>query len=456
MKNYIKILPLLLILWSCEDFTEVGLPADQVTRDLVFRDDALASSAMAGVYRGLEASGFLSGGSSGWSLYMGCYTDELVSYAAATADTSSFYLLTHNAASSRVYSIWSATYKQIYNVNSMIEGLQASSMLTSGVKDKLLGESLFIRALLHLYLMKTFGAVPYVATTDYEINQSIARKSPQEVYQLAHADLLLALEKLPVAYAKGLRIRPSKGTAKALLARIAYEQKNWDEAVAYASEVISDPQYPMETLVEKTFLKESSSALWQLMPYEPTYNALEGNYYILKTAPPPTVAFSSGFMNGFETGDARQSKWIGEIKDTGQVTYYYPFKYKQQTNTAATLEYSVIMRIEELYLIRAEAFIENGQTALGLADLNKLRNRAGLPSVTGTDKAFLLEALLKERRYEFFTEWGQRFYDLKHFGKLDQKMLPVKPSWKNTYGLLPIPEKELLINPALNPQNNGY
>lgn len=456
MKNYIKILPLLFLMCACDNFTDVGLPADQVTRDLVFKDDALANSAMAGIYRAIEASGFLSGGSSGWSVYMGCYTDELVSYAATTADTSSFYLLTHNAGSSRVYTIWSATYKQLYNINAMIEGLQASSMLTVGVKDKLLGESFFIRALLHLYLMKTFGAVPYVTTTDYEVNQSIVRKSPQEVYQLAQVDLLQALEKLPAAYIKGLRIRPSKGTAKALLAKIAYEQKNWDEAVAYSSEVISDPQYPMETLVEKTFLKESSSALWQIMAYDTTYNTLEGNYYILKTAPPPTVALSSDFMNGFETGDIRRSKWIGEIKSAGQATYYYPFKYKQQTNTTATLEYSVIMRVEELYLIRAEAYIEKGQTALGLADLNKLRNRAGLPSVTVTDKASLLDVLLKERRYEFFTEWGQRFYDLKHFGKLDQKMLPVKPSWKNNYGLLPIPEKELLINPALNPQNNGY
>jgi len=456
MKNNIVKILVLMMAVSCSDFTEVGLPQDQVTRDMVFKDDALANSVMAGVYRSIESSGFLSGGSSGASVYLGCYTDELMSHAAATADTSAFYLLTQNASSTRVYNLWSASYKQIYYVNSLIEGLENSSGVSAALKEKLLGESYFIRAILHLYLTKSFGPVPYVATTDYEINQDVSRNTEEEVYQMARADLLKGLEKLPAGYAKGARVRPSKVTARALLARLAYERKNWDDAILYASQVISDPQYPMETAIEKTFLKDSSSALWQLMPYDPTYNSLEGNYYILRTAPPTSISLSSHFMSGFEANDARRSKWVGEIKDSSQKSYYYPFKYKQQTNTASTLEYSVVMRVEELYLIRSEAYVEKGQMALGLSDLNKLRGRVNLPALTTNDKNLLLEALLKERRYEFFTEMGHRFYDLKHFGKLDQKIGALKPAWKSTYALLPIPEKELLINPKLNPQNNGY
>jgi hypothetical protein len=148
--------------------------------------------------------------------------------------------------------------------------------------------------------------------------------------------------------------------------------------------------------------------------------------------------------------------WIAEKKDTNGNSYYYPYKYKQQTNTTSTLEYSIIQRVEEQYLIRAEAYIEKGQTALGLQDLNKIRTRSGILGINNLDKSYLLEVLLKERRNEFFTEWGQRFYDLKHFGKLDDKMMMVKSNWKSYFKIFPIPEKEMLINPNLAPQNEGY
>lgn len=405
---------------------------------------------------GIEASGFLSGGSSGMSVYLGCYTDELMSHGAATADVSTFYLLTHNAASARVLNIWTASYKQIYYINAIIEGLNESPMITASLRNKLMGECLFLRALIHSYLLKTFSGIPYIRTTDHLVNQTAVRNTESEVYQMAKDDLVQSLGLLPENYTKGLRVRPSKMAARALLARLSYEQKKWDDAIAYASEVISSPQYPMETAIEKTFLKDSSSAIWQLMPYDAGYNSQEGNYYILRTAPPTTISLSADFISGFEVNDARRSKWVAEIKDTSQKTYYYPFKYKQQTNTASTLEYSVVIRVEELYLIRAEAYLEKGQVQQALTDLNKIRSRVGLPVLTTTDKNILLDLILKERCYEFFTEWGQRFYDLKHFGKLDQKMIAAKPSWKSTFKYLPIPEKELLINPALNPQNDGY
>ena len=192
------------------------------------------------------------------------------------------------------------------------------------------------------------------------------------------------------------------------------------------------------------------------MPYDTTYNTLQGNYFILRTVPPTTVSLNLDLVNDFESNDKRRTMWIAEKKDTKGNSYYYPYKYKQQTNTTSTLEYSIIQRVEEQYLIRAEAYIEKGQTALGLQDLNKIRTRSGILGINNLDKNYLLEALLKERRNEYFTEWGQRFYDLKHFGKLDDKMMMVKSNWKSYFKIFPIPEKELLINPNLAPQNEGY
>jgi len=121
------------------------------------------------------------------------------------------------------------------------------------------------------------------------------------------------------------------------------------------------------------------------------------------------------------------------------------------------LEYSVVLRVEELYLIRAEAYLQKGQYDLAVSDLNKIRSRAGLPSlVNSADPNVLTNALIKERRSELFTEFGHRFYDLRQHNLLDIVMPVKKTNWKPHFKLLPLPEKELLLNPNLNPQNDGY
>lgn len=460
MKNFtvsIIIFLNLILCAGCEKFTEVGFPKNQITRSLVFKDDQLAKSAMAGIYRSLDESGFLSGSSSGAQVVLGAYIDELQSYAAATSDASIFYQLSHLPTSSKITSMWTSTYAQLYNINSVIEGVQNSTGLSSAVVDQLKGEALFLRAILHLYLVQTYNSVPYVTSTDYEKNQSIGKSSMPEVYALCLQDLEEALALLPQTMAKGSRIYPTKMAAYALLARIAYYQSNWDKALAYTNEVINNTQYQMETDLDKVFLKDSSSSIWQLLPYSSVYNPYQGNVFILRVAPPTTIALRDDFVSNFETGDKRAISWVGQIKNSQNQTFYYPFKYKQHSTTAASLEHSVILRVEELYLIRAEAYIKKTQYNLAITDLNAVRSRANLPLIqSSTDPEYLLNVLIKERKAELFTEFGHRFYDLRHYKQLDAVMSVKKPGWKSHYSHLPLPESEILLNVNLNPQNNGY
>ena len=447
----------LLLCKSCDSFTDVGLPKNQITRDLVFKDDQLAKSAMAGVYRSLEESGFLSGSSSGAQVVLGAYVDELQSYAPATSDVSVFYQLSHMAGSSKISSLWTSTYSQIYNINAVIEGVENSENLSSEVRSRLKGEGLFLRSILHLYLVQTFGSIPYVNSTNYEVNQSISKSSIAQVYVQCKADLDAALSLLPETLATGNRIYPTKMAAYTVLARIAYYEKNWDAAIQYSNAVIGNAQYNMESDLNKVFLKDSSNSIWQLLPFSSIYNTYQGNVFILNTAPPTNVALRQDFINDFEPGDGRRTAWVGQKTDSQNKTYYYPFKYKQYSTSTSSLEYSVVLRVEELYLIRAEAYIQKSQYVLAIADLNKIRNRAGLASLTAiTDQNTLLNALVKERRSELFTEFGHRFYDLKQHDLLDVVMPTRKAGWKPNFRLLPLPEKELLLNPNLNPQNEGY
>ena len=227
----------------------------------------------------------------------------------------------------------------------------------------------------------------------------------------------------------------------------------WTEAEATASEVIQNTTlYTWETNLDKVFLKESTATIWQLIPSASGKNADEGASFIFTVGPPTLVALSSDLIAAFSIDDLRKTQWTKAII-SGTTTWYHANKYKQRTTTGTSLEYSILFRLAEQYLIRAEARFYLNNISGAKEDLNKIRNRAGLQNTTETD---VLGAILKERRLEFFTEAGHRFFDLKRTGTLDNTLSKLKPGWNSTDKNFPIPEVELRLNPKLLPQNQGY
>ncbi|WHF51792.1 RagB/SusD family nutrient uptake outer membrane protein [Chryseobacterium gotjawalense] len=456
MKNIIAILGIATLLSGCSQFLEVDLPNNQLTKDLVFQDASLARAAMAGVYSSFDSSGFLSGASSGAAVFLGAYADELMSYQVSGTDISNCYQLSITPQVNTAKTLWSTTYSQIYAINSIIEGLEKSPSVDIATKNQLHGEGLFLRALLHVYLTGVYGAVPYVDTTDYLINLSVGKISEGMVYDKAQADLAIAVNLLPITANAGERVRPTTIATYALMARIAMLQKDWGKVVANASNVINTPGYHIEADLQKVFLKGSTGTLWALRPATAQANTANGNVHVLVSAPPKIISLASNLVASFETNDLRRQYWIGEIKDNNQQRYYFTHKYKQRSVTTTSLEYSVLMRLEEVYLLRAEALVNLQRYDEARSDINAIRSRAGLPDITSNNKNELLNIVLAERRHELFTEMGHRFFDMKHFGVLDTEMVKSKVNWQSKFRVFPLPESELLINPNLNPQNEGY
>ncbi len=101
-----------------------------------------------------------------------------------------------------------------------------------------------------------------------------------------------------------------------------------------------------------------------------------------------------------------------------------------------------------MYLIRAEGAIG---TAAAVADVNTLRTRAGMPTISSAN----INTILDERFVELSFE-GHRWYDLIRTGQVDAVMQTVNPStWQSTDALLPVPQREVLLNTNLT-QNPGY
>jgi hypothetical protein len=438
---------------SCDNFVEVDLPSSQLTGEAVFEDATTSNAAMAGVYTKLRDTGLLTGHSTGLSCRLGLYADELDYYQAN--DPNYFYTNSLFSAEAGVQDLWNQSYNVIYSANAIAEGVTASHSLPQNDKDHLQGEALFVRALIHFYLLNLYGDIPYITTTDYVHNSTVHKIPSTEAYNQIVTDLTQAVSLLPENYISSERVRPNKATAQALLARAYLYMGLWAEAANTASAVLNNSLYPWETDLDKIFLKECTTTIWQFMPDSDNANSAEGNLFIFNSGPPPMVALNINLVNAFDNADQRKVHWIKGVTD-GSTTWYHAFKYKLNSGATGSHEYSIVFRLAEQYLIRAEARIMQGDLIGAKDDLNVIRNTAGLSNTTAISSTAIRDAIINERRLEFFTEFGHRFFDLKRVGNLDSSLTGSKPGWSHNDALWPLPAQELSANPNLNPQNPGY
>ncbi len=440
---------------SCRKFLEVGPPADQVISAVVFEDDKTATSAVTGLYSEMmnRAMYFMQGGI---TLYPGMSADELT-YTGTNTSISAFSVnLIPSDNSIITTSLWQFAYAHIYQANSILEGLDKSTLITDGVKKQLKGEMLFVRAFCYFNLVNIYGDVPLVLTTDYRVNAAMGRTSADVIYAQVISDLNSSKSLLGKTSPTGTASRPNLWAPAAMLSRVYLYRKDWANAGRMADSVITKSGLQLETSLDNIYLNTSKEAIWQLAPVQPA-NASEGGIFIPVTATAkPTYVITAGLLAAFEAGDKRKTSWTAQRTVSG-VTYTYPYKYKVRIATAKT-EYNTVLRLAEQYLIRAEAKAMQNDLAGAVADVDIIRQKHG--GFTGilavpASQAATIDLILKERRIEYFAEWGHRWFDLKRTGKVDAVIGGQKPSWKSTAALYPIPFSQLQRNPNLTP-NPGY
>lgn len=444
-----------LLIAACDSFTEVSLPDTQLTAPAVFDTDATAKAAMTDIYTKMRDNGLLSGRRTGMSHQLGLYADELEFFGTAGSQSFGFANNAVLPTANEVQEWWNSSYSQIYAANSVIEGISASHGMTQPAKDMLMGEALFVRAFIHTNLANVFGPVPYITTTDYQANSTVSRQPYQAVLSQARTDLHQAVDLLPTEYAAPDRTRPNRFAAWALLARINLYLGDWPAAADAASAVLNEQGlYPWVTDLSQSYLKTASTTVWQFAAGTAGYNTHEGNSFIFQAGPPPQAALSQQLISAFEAGDLRFVNWT-RLVTTGSQSWRHVNKYKQAANTPTTVELSIQLATPELVLIRAEAKARQGELVTSKEDVDRIRSRAGLAPTGAITQEGLLQAILTERRVELFCEHGHRFFDLRRLGQLDSA-LGFKPGWQATDRLLPIPDRDLMLNPNLAPQNEGY
>lgn len=449
-----------LIVGSC-DLLELEAPAEiMVDRQVVFSDAAGAEAAARGMYAPMvdgQHTFYSAAWSGGLNILAGMSADELVHPTQAYPDLVQYeqnaIIAENNNFNDRA---WQTLYQSVYSANLLWESLEASD-LEEGLVRRLQGEALFVRAFCHFYLVNLFGDVPLVLNSDFQQNAKIPRSSSADVYAQIVADLLEARDVLEWEY-EGERTRPNKGAATALLARVYLYTENWEEAENIATEVLEQTALyelvPLEEIVRANnrealwqFHISSTVATWQT-PEAGTFQDSFSYYY---------NSLRDGFPDSFEAGDLRNTEWI-RLDPAG---VWMPSKYKRTSyNPGLPMEYSTILRLAEVYLIRAEARAQQDNVTgpnSAESDLNAIRSRADLGGTPAATKADMLDAILQERKVELFTEWGHRWLDLKRTGNALDVLGPIKSGFTEEDLLWPIPQKEINNNPALREhQNPGY
>jgi hypothetical protein len=437
-----------LSLSSCKKFLDVK-PRTSISDDQTITDANSANTAVRGIYNELESNDYY-----GYTFQtLGFFSGDGIQYVGS--QTVNQQLTNHSVISdlAALSTSWLAIYNTINRANNVlakVPALASGAGFPDSVKNQLLGEAYFLRALAYFDLARTWGGVqiilkPTVSASDLP---TAKRSSLADTYAQVLSDLKAAEPLLSVTTN---RIRATRKTVWALLSRYYLYQKDWANAETYASRLIGDANYTLLKPYNSFYANNAANTKESV--FELYYNTAVTNTQAYQWQPTtnggvgwikPTDTLVS-LLNNTAVGGSRSALVQKVVGSTGAVNWYGTLYYRTVGTDPAFL-----IRIAELYLIRAEARAQQVNFTGANEDLNAIRTRAGVDPVDIQDKDALLLAIEQENQVEFAQE-DHRWYDLVRTGRAGT-VLGITDARKF---LLPIPYAQLAVDANLE-QNQGY
>ena len=376
---------------------------------------------------------------------------------------------------------YTSSYVLIDRANRVIANVPKITM-ESKLRDQIVGEAKFLRALTYFNLVRAFGDVPLVTVISNDVvNVQVPRDPTEKVYQQIILDLLDAEKVLPVKYTADTEIgRATVGAAKAILAKVYLTRKDWANAAAKAKEVIDSKTYSLVADYRDLYIPEKENGPEHIFSIQyscalAAYGSpMAVSFAIFFTYPinltGGTYQVVPSFATSFGKGDYRKEVTaITEKKlANGTVvlsrTGWHNDKYWDPLacgETAARNNF-MVTRYADVLLMYAEAINELGAPtteAYSAINLVRARARKGALDTEISDLKDLTQtqfrdAVLQERGWELSFE-GHRRWDLLRTGKYIDAMKKLGITAESKHLLYPIPLQEIDVNPALV-QNTGF
>lgn len=390
--------------------------------------------------------------------------------------------LNFNRSSVSFNDVWESRYNGIGRANKALFYLEQLT-IDSNLKNRLIGEVKFLRALWYFDLVRCFGGVPIVVSeidiNDAETVNSVVftRKTKEETYAQIETDLLDAIDRLPLKseYSGQDLGRATKGAAQGLLAKAYLYEEKWQLSYDMAGEVIVSGEYDILDDYAQVWRETGENKLESVFEIQATLtNGLID--YTNVQGPRGTPDLGWGFntpslslSNAYEPGDKRREAtimyvpsvlWDGLQAPAGWANPRYNYKAYQSSiaeswdrNKGVTAKNLRILKYSDILLIRAEAAFHVGDTGEAEDMINELRDRADLEPLT---VPITLQIIWKERRLEMAME-HDRWFDLVRTGQAEAAMLANGKTFiVGTHEMFPIPQEQILASGRRLAQNFGY
>jgi len=386
---------------------------------------------------------------------------------------------------------WFAYYSGVQRSNYLLDNIDKIDKveLSDELRTQLKNEAYFVRAVSYFNIVNVYGDAPlFIHNKPISELYNVNTSPKSDIWNLILEDLNSATN-LPK---KGITDmgRATRGAAYGFLARANLYLKNYQAAYDACEEIFKDTigsgsniygleadfganwdnlsKNGKESIFEIQFKAKDTRWFWGSNP---------GSWIAAWTGTSSFVASGKAFgimlpqthvdtifeknqlgqeidlrreMTIFRPGDVYYLKDSNAVFSSGATTtnlllakYIRRNHYNIETDGPYDSDMNMpIIRLAEIYLIHAEAAYELNRTQEAFNSLNRIRQRAGLPSLPNDGSVDFMAALRHERRIEFLGE-GHRFFDLRRWGLLQQVLGPLGYDGRE---YMPIPETEQNVN----------
>ena len=393
---------------------------------------------------------------------------------------------------------WDRYLDDIAQANVLINGLNpllSKGLVTQAEYNQWTAEGKIFRAMVMFEMARIWGSFPVITSVAKTITAANIKEvyptyyppksTSKECYTQIITDLTDALSYAPDISSTDKTLL-SKTVAQSMLAKVYAEKtvQDYSKVIQYAEKVRATPGLQLESDYSNLFgydatakdCKKRNTTESILEIQYTTGNAnwatwmfgrqLDNYDYYFTWA--KWITPSRDLIKAFDqAGDTlRKNQSIVYYKCTWS-NYYpadaYPFMYKLRSGLNSIIK----LRLADIILLEAEAYVYQGQLSQAASLVNQIRERAKLPDLASdvaSSKSSMVDAVLNERRLELAFE-GQRWFDLCRNGKVESVMnavyskdsgrLTQKKTFDTNSYLMPIPQTALDENSNLQ-QNPGY
>jgi hypothetical protein len=409
------------------------------------------------------------------------------------------------------YDVWKDLYVGVFRANQVLDNVPQIEM-EEELKQRVIGEAKFLRAFFYYNLVSLWGNVPLM------LHASTPEDKPStsgmaDVWAQIEQDLSEAAIGLPTTYPATDVGRATQGAAYALLAKAYMQQGDYTSALTPLEWLVEGPGkdiYDLTPSYRDNFLVDSENNTESIFEWQFELNPGENHDDDTDTSRPDNLNYGTSIAqffgpSGVGWSDGEAHRWVVDEFDeltTGgardpRLAASLLFDFTDPAGPDETMIYGQTftqrygagntrvwfrkfqndgwkdfegynspnnwryIRYADVLLMYAEALNATGATATAYQYVDRVRERAGLATLTdampGLDDVDFLEQIKHERVTELSGE-GHRWNDLVRWGDVGPEAASRDAGFENfvigKHELLPIPQQERDINPALDQNFN--